>query len=242
MNNRYEWKTVVLAMVGLFLACCCVNCFAEDAFKKIDPDCDVWIANRKRTATVFVPEFVTLVRVRGLGEPREVWPYFPQVIDREETLAAIPDEKTRQEYLETSDRILEEKITAVDEWTPFKPVPRFDSDNFSAPTKPGYYWCHVLVDFDLVKNDQEMLRLTRILVLVVQKKNGSLGAMRAGSSRVAPLAEFVRWSRGLSIKSITGVNAQNESSVRRVPVSSLPPGLLKNLERARKGEPQKEEP
>jgi len=34
----------------------------------------------------------------------------------------------------------------------------------------------------------------------------------------------------------------NESSVRKVPVSSLPPGLLKNLERARKGEPQKEEP
>lgn len=215
-----------------------------DPFAKIDPECDVWVAKWKTITTQEqVPVFLTLMNVRELGAPREVALYFPESVDLNDNLDAMPDQKMADKVRDTVYAQMEERQGTIDKWVPIKQVPRYDADNFDAPTAPGYYWVNSIADADA---PEELLRRTRMFVVVTKKKDGSLAVMQAGSTFAAPLNEYVRWSRGMSIESVTGVRRptgpQPPVKARSVPVSSLPPDVLRNLERANRGEPQVSEP
>lgn len=190
-------KNLVLSV--LYLLVCGVG-FAEDPFSKIDPECDVWVAKWKTTTTQEqVPVFLTLMNVREIGADREVALYFPESVNLDDELDAMPDQKMAEKVRDTVYQQMESRQGTIDRWVPIKQVPRFEDDNFAAPTAPGYYWANSVVDLDA---PEDLLRKFRTLVVVVKKKNGTLAVMRAGSTFAAPLNEFGRWSRGLSIKSI----------------------------------------
>lgn len=182
-------KLVIMLLTLMF----CSSVFSEDRFEKIDPNCDVWVARRGMSE----PEFVILMKVREPGHPDEVWPYFPDMADKED--------------ISDKDRLrLIARIGTINDWTPIKPVPRFDDEKLAEPTQPGYYWCNEIFDLEIAEDPErskltqtkDVIKHTRKLVLVIKKKDGSLGAMQFGRTFVFPLKEFGRWSRGLSVKSI----------------------------------------
>lgn len=232
-------------LVLLCLACSFVVSASEpkDPFKKIDPECDVWVASRHTITTqVQTPVFVVLMNVREIGAPRDVALYFPESVNLNDELDDMLDQTMAEKMRETVRRQMTEQQAPIDKWAPIKQVPRYEDDNFAAPTEPGYYWANSVADLDA---SEDLLRKFRTLVVVARKKNGSLAVMQAGSTYAAPLNEFGRWSRGLSIKSVTGTHKPKGPlppvKARVAPVSNLPPNLLKNLELAKNGKPQREE-
>lgn len=202
-----------------FLCLVCLFCsfvLAEDAidrFAKIDPNCTVWVADHSGMRDVVELEFVTLGTVREPGHSREVFPYFPELADTQDSIENLPAEE--QEWArEKVYKSMEMKSSDVKNWVPVAKVPEYYSDNFLAPTAPGFYWANSRIDLEMGKDPEvakrlgvaDIVRETRKLVVVVKKQDGSLGAMESGRLFVAPLNEFGRWSRGISVKSVVEKN------------------------------------
>lgn len=177
---------------------CCVVVSAEDAFRKIDPDCYVWIARRKTITTQVQPLlFVTLQNVRGLGEERVVSLYFPENVNLDDELEAMKDRSMAEKVRATVLRQMNERQKPISEWIPVAPVKRLDGENLKEPTLPGYYWANLRIDSD---NGEEYLRMSRVLVVVARKKNGTLAAMQSGSTYAAPLKDYCRWGGRVSVE------------------------------------------
>lgn len=190
MKKNRGWFFVLLGTV------CCACISAEDAFKKIDPDCYVWIVRRKTLTTQVQPLlFVTLQNVRGLGEPRVVSLYFPESVNLDDELKAMQDRQMAEKVRETILRQMNERQKPISEWIPVAPVKDFGGD-FHEPNKPGYYMVNLTVDRD---ENKEYRQQARLFVVVARKKNGTLAAMQAGSTYAAPLNEYCRWSHRISV-------------------------------------------